>query len=63
MTACAPSMLPAADRDVMPRAPEPYEELVPFGYFTPRLLQAAHDEAMREVIMPGLEHLGLARAA
>ncbi|HVJ16743.1 MAG TPA: hypothetical protein VM686_14980 [Polyangiaceae bacterium] len=42
---------------------EPYEELVPFGYFTPRLLRAAHDEAMREVIMPGLEHLGLARAA
>ena len=42
---------------------EPHEELVPFGYFTPRLLAAAHDEAMREVIMPGLEHLGLARAA
>lgn len=35
------------------------EELVPFGYFTPRLLRTAHDEAVREVILPGLSHLGL----
>lgn len=35
------------------------EELVPFGYFTPRLLRAAHDEALAEVILPGLAHLGL----
>lgn len=39
------------------------EELVPFGYFTPRLLRAAHDEALREVIVPGLAHLGITRAA
>ena len=37
----------------------PREDLVPFGYFTPRLLCAAYDQAMAEVILPGLEHLGL----
>jgi hypothetical protein len=35
------------------------EDLVPFGYFTPRVLRAAHDDALREVILPGLVHLGL----
>jgi hypothetical protein len=35
------------------------EELVPYGYFTPRLLRAAHAEAVSEVIVPGLRHLGL----
>ncbi|HEY4158136.1 MAG TPA: hypothetical protein VGM29_08560 [Polyangiaceae bacterium] len=39
------------------------EELVPFGYFSLRLLRAAHDEAVESVILPGLQHLGLARAA
>ena len=39
------------------------EDLVPFGYFTPRLLRAAHDEALAEVILPGLVHLGLREAA
>lgn len=39
------------------------EDLVPFGYFTPRLLRAAHDEALAEVILPGLAHLGLQEAA
>jgi hypothetical protein len=38
---------------------EEREELVPFGYFTPRLLRAAHDEAVAEVILPGLSRLGL----
>jgi hypothetical protein len=38
---------------------EQREELVPFGYFTPRLLRAAHDEAVSEVILPGLSRLGL----
>jgi hypothetical protein len=33
------------------------EELVPFGYFTPHLLRAAYDEALNEVILPGLSHL------
>jgi len=42
---------------------EDREELVPFGYFTPRLLRAAHSEAVREVILPGLEHNGLRRVA
>ena len=36
-----------------------YEELVPFGYFTPRLLRAAHEQALAEVIRPGLSHLGI----
>lgn len=35
------------------------EDLVPFGYFTPRLLRTAHDEAIADVILPGLAHLGL----
>jgi hypothetical protein len=35
------------------------EALVPFGYFTPRLLRAAHDEALRDLIRPGLQHLGI----
>jgi hypothetical protein len=35
------------------------EELVPFGYFTPRLLRKAHDEAVADVILPGLSELGL----
>lgn len=38
-------------------------ELVPFGYFTPTVLRAAHDEALREVILPGLVHLGLTETA
>jgi hypothetical protein len=39
------------------------EDLVPYGYFTPRLLQVAHDDAIREIILPGLAHLGFQRAA
>jgi hypothetical protein len=39
------------------------EDLVPFGYFTPRVLRAAHDDAMREVILPGIVHLGIQGAA
>jgi hypothetical protein len=35
------------------------EELVPFGYFTPRLLRAAHADALHEVILPGLSHVGV----
>jgi hypothetical protein len=50
-TACCDG--PEADR----------EDLVPFGYFTPRLLCAAHDEAVREVIVPGLEYVGLGSPA
>lgn len=37
------------------------DALVPFGYFTPRLLHAAHDEAVRELILPGLDHLDIQR--
>lgn len=37
------------------------EALVPFGYFTPRLLKAAHDEAVRDLILPGLDHLAIKR--
>lgn len=39
------------------------EALVPFGYFTPRLLKAAHDEALRDLIFPGLDHLAIKRTA
>jgi len=39
------------------------EALVPYGYFTPRLLKAAHDEAVRDLILPGLAHLAIRRAA
>jgi hypothetical protein len=42
---------------------EEHAELVPFGYFTPTVLAAAHAEAVREVIEPGLLHLGIRRAA
>lgn len=35
------------------------DDLVPFGYFTPTLLRAAHDDAVKSVILPGLRHLGL----
>jgi hypothetical protein len=42
---------------------QPFEELVPFGYFTPRLLRAAHDQAKVEVILPGLEYVGLRSAS
>ena len=40
-----------------------HEELVPFGYFSLRLLRAAHDEAVQSVILPGFQHLGLTKAA
>lgn len=39
------------------------EELVPYGYFTPRLLGAAYADAMQHVILPGLGSLGLLEAA
>ena len=38
---------------------EEHEDLVPFGYFSLRLLRAAHDEALSELILPGFQHLGL----
>jgi hypothetical protein len=40
-----------------------FAELVPYGYFTPSLLRAAYDEALAEVIHPGLAHLGFKAAA
>ena len=39
------------------------EALVPYGYFTPRLLKAAHDEAVRDLVLPGLDHLGIKRSS
>jgi hypothetical protein len=38
---------------------EEREELVAYGYFTPRLLAASHADAMDNVIVPGLRSLGL----
>lgn len=34
-------------------------DLLPYGYFTPSLLRRALAAALAEVILPGLEHLGL----
>jgi hypothetical protein len=42
---------------------EEREELVPFGYFSARLLKAAYNEAVHSLILPGFQHLGIARAA
>jgi hypothetical protein len=39
------------------------EDLVPFGYFSSRLLRAAQDEAVNAIILPGLQHLGITAAA
>ncbi|HET7540390.1 MAG TPA: hypothetical protein VFK05_10985 [Polyangiaceae bacterium] len=39
------------------------EELVPFGYFSLRLLRAAYEEAVQSLILPGLQHLGITSAA
>jgi len=36
-----------------------HEALVPYGYFTSRLLGEAHQQALNHVILPGLDHLGL----
>jgi len=41
---------------------EEREDLIPFGYFTSSLLRQAHDDALQEVIRPGLRHLGIASA-
>ena len=40
-----------------------HEALVPYGYFSLRLLRAAHAEAVESLIVPGLTHLGLGKAA
>ncbi|HYQ31501.1 MAG TPA: hypothetical protein VER04_29925, partial [Polyangiaceae bacterium] len=40
-----------------------HEALVPYGYFSLRLLRAAHDEAVESLIVPGFSHLGLGKAA
>jgi len=42
---------------------EEREELVPFGYFSARLLKAAYNEAVESLILPGFQHLGIARIA
>jgi hypothetical protein len=39
------------------------EDLIPFGYFSARLLEAAYQEAVESVIWPGVIHLGIGRAA
>ena len=40
-----------------------HDSLVPFGYFTPSLLARAHRQALEQVILPGLRHLGLEEVA
>jgi hypothetical protein len=39
------------------------EHLVPFGYFTPKVLVAAYERALDEVIRPGLAHFSITEAA
>ena len=39
------------------------EDLIPFGYFSNRLLKAAYKEAVGSIIWPGIAHLGIAREA
>ena len=36
-----------------------YDALVPFGYLTPSVLWQGHAEALRELIHPGLLHMGI----
>jgi hypothetical protein len=57
--ALAPELLRVLPSACCGTTEQPREDLVPFGYFTPRLLRAAHDEAVAEVILPGLAHLEL----
>jgi hypothetical protein len=40
-----------------------FEHLVPYGYFTPRVLRASYQRALTEVIEPGLLHLRITEAA
>lgn len=54
-----PGLLLVAERTCCTGPEQPREDLVPFGYFTPRVLRAAYDQALSEVIRPGLAHLGL----
>jgi len=54
-----PALLKISRQSCCTGPEQDFEDLVPFGYFTPRLLCAAYDQAMAEVILPGLEHLGL----
>ena len=53
-----PALLGVCEHSCCSGPEEAREELVPFGYFTPRLLRAAYDQALAEVIQPGLAHLG-----
>ena len=39
------------------------EDLIPFGYFSMRLLKGAYAEAVESLILPGFSHLGLTKAA
>jgi hypothetical protein len=53
-----PAVLRVTEQACCAGPEQDFEELVPFGYFTPRLLRAAYDQALSEVIRPGLAHLG-----
>jgi hypothetical protein len=58
-----PELLALARRICCDGKEQHAELLIPFGYFTPELLASAHDEALREVILPGLHHVGILEAA
>jgi len=40
-----------------------FEHLVPYGYFTPKVLHHAYERALTEVIDPGLAHFAVTEAA
>jgi hypothetical protein len=40
-----------------------HEALVPYGYFSLRLLRAAYEEAVQSLLVPGFSHLGLGKVA
>jgi hypothetical protein len=53
-----PALLRVSEHTCCSGPEEDHEDLVPFGYFTPRVLRAAYNQALAEVIQPGLAHLG-----
>lgn len=58
-----PELLRVLPQAVCDGPEQDFEELVPYGYFTPAVLASAHERALREVIVPGLVHLELKEAS
>ncbi|HEX2674040.1 MAG TPA: ferritin-like domain-containing protein [Polyangiaceae bacterium] len=58
-----PALLRLAKQSWCEGAEGEHEALVPYGYFSLRLLRAAHAEAVESLIVPGFSHLGLGEVA